>query len=286
MKKVIIALLILALGLGLWGCAERDDWEDWDDRDDREHEEDDPKPSKETKPTQETEPAPTEPVWADPAYDYDTQADVILANYEQWKTVSEYAMYNYYTVSDLDQDGLLEINCSCTMGTGIFTQWRIFEVKEGLDGLVMIAEDPENAPDGFISLEAEENDSTAPKIGYFDPEEKTFYYILQDVWRAGFESNGTVILSQCMVDNELRRENLGNHECKVDSKTYQETHSFKIGEQEYADKEALYQAMREEFADCKKFLYPTEGLNSNDITDLDAQIRALVKAYKITWVEG
>ncbi len=279
MKKAILVLLALALGLGLWGCAEREE---------REFVEDPPaaEPTKETKPTQETDPAPTEPIWVAPTYDYDAQADVILANYELWKTASEYAMYNYYTISDMDQDGLLEINCSTTMGTGIFTQWRILEVNEALDGLVLIDENTENAPDGFISLEAQENDPMTLKTGYFDPEWGTFYYILEDVWRSGFESHGVVFLSQCMKNNALDRKELGRCEGTVDSQTFQETNTYKIGETEYEDQEALYQAMRENFADCKKFLYPTEGLNSDNITDLDAQIRALVKAYKITWVEN
>lgn len=233
-------------------------------------------------PVETVEPTPTEEPVATPIYDFDSQADVILANYSLWEKPEEYSMGQVYYVTDLDQDGLLEINCQSTMGTGFFTQRVSYEVNETMDGLVAIAPASESDPDTFYTLDPSYADADNVCVGYYDPTAKTYSYIVVDTWRAGAGSHGSVYTVLTMAGNNYQFSTLGTYEysCNLDGSNEQET--YKIDEQSYSNETEFRAALEAKFDGCRKFTYDTTYLSSYDVTDLDAQIRELIKGYYLT----
>ena len=238
-------------------------------------------------PTATPEPTP-EPVQT-PVYDFETQADVMLANYALWEKPDEYAMQQSYYVTDLDQDGLLEINSTTIMGTGFFSSRVSYEVNETMDGLVQVAYGTEfgesdlvfSEPDDFITLDPAYAGEDDILVGYYDPETKDYRYIVADTWRAGWVSHGVAYAVLTMTDNNYDLALLGTYESNVDSDSYDETKTYKIGETVYEDEATFRAAMVAQFDGYRKFTYSIDYLSSYDITNLDAQIRELVRNYKL-----
>ena len=69
--------------------------------------------------------------------DYKKQIDVIMNNIDMWNLYTEDNTYNPYgyAITDLDQNGRLEIIASSCQGTGLYTYSNYYEVNERLDGL-------------------------------------------------------------------------------------------------------------------------------------------------------
>lgn len=233
-------------------------------------------------PEQTETPDPVEEPVQVPTYDFETQADVILANYTMWEKPIEYSMGESYYITDLDQDGLLEINCQATMGTGFFTSRVSFEVNETMDGLVPIAPEADNEPDVFYNLDLNDADMVDARVGYYDPEAKTYTFIMVDTWRAGAGNYGSAYVSMTMADNNYQFTLLGSYEHSANLDGTDEKETYKIGEQTYATEEEFHAAMLAGFEGCRKFTYSTTYLNSYEVTDLDAQIRQLIQGYYLT----
>ncbi|MCR5099997.1 MAG: hypothetical protein K6B41_01430 [Butyrivibrio sp.] len=65
--------------------------------------------------------------------DEDKQLQVIVNNADTWKGVFE---QGYYTVTDLDRNGRMEIIAASCQGSGMYTYAKVYEVNENKDGLV------------------------------------------------------------------------------------------------------------------------------------------------------
>ena len=105
------------------------------------------------------------------------QLNVILNNKELWYKDDEFDKYSY-AVTDLDQNGRLEIISSICQGTGLYTYTTIYEVNETLDRL------------SLCESNLEEYDSQADIIKdawnvFYDKENSKYYYIFDDVTRNG-----------------------------------------------------------------------------------------------------
>ncbi len=225
----------------------------------------------------------TEPVGPQPiVYDFDSQAEIMLANYSLWEKPTEYAMYQSYFVTDLDQDGLLEISSTATAGSGIFSNLLIYEVSESMDGLVLISAPSESDPDIFYTIDSSRWDLTNTCIGYYDPETGVYSYIVRDSWRSGAANSGAVYSVLTMVDNNISLETIGTYEYAFDMATQRETNVYTIDGVTYTDDEAFHEALCTKFANCVKFTYDMTMLDSYAVTDINAQIRSLVAGYYLT----
>lgn len=85
---------------------------------------------------------------------------------------------NYYAVTDLDQNGRLELIVANVGGTGMYTYSTFYEVNESLDGVTVCL-------DHF-----QEGDSQADLISdevpaYLDKTTGTIYYIFEDLLKNG-----------------------------------------------------------------------------------------------------
>ena len=102
-----------------------------------------PDMSEEIKTDDSSESKPEDPV-SEEKSSYVNQWDVIARNKDMWLTYMDYANdVQRYTVTDLDENGRLEIIVSSMGGTGNYSYNRFYEVNETFDGLVECTTDYE-----------------------------------------------------------------------------------------------------------------------------------------------
>ena len=109
---------------------------------------------------------------------YYEQLDLIAGNTDTWKQIDEYSLWGY-TVTDLDQNGRLEIISASVQGTGFYTLINIYEVNEAGNGLSEVKQNRneyESSPDIIAD--------SVPV--YYDPESRIYYYIFDDMIRNGY----------------------------------------------------------------------------------------------------
>lgn len=146
------------------------------------------------------------------------QIEFFSANFERWKAEDETDWWGY-AVTDLDQNGRLEVITSEDHGTGHFVTTSIREVNSSFDDLVMCGKDHSCDVDVLERLAADGgpqlcgplitpllNSSSEPQIYsvYYDGEADLYHYIFSDSINYKGEWYGifTVQRSFCLQDGE------------------------------------------------------------------------------------
>lgn len=138
----------------------------------------------------------------------DAQLELIDANRDTWKTLDESDGW-CYAVTDLDQNGRLEILSSETHGSGHFTTFRAWEVGEGFSALAPIAEPGDY--DSIVIMGASTYREAAlvrDSVDCFtDPKTGIRYYIQTDDVKDGaahyYETKSAVFLSDGTMGREM-----------------------------------------------------------------------------------
>ena len=121
------------------------------------------------------------------------QIDVIMNNIDTWSLSTDediYAPYGY-AITDLDQNGRLEIIASSCQGTGIYTYSNYYEVNESLNGLNKIERNVEEG--------SSEADIMIPTVKVFiDKASNEYHYIFDDLVKVGaaeyYENKQDIVL--------------------------------------------------------------------------------------------
>lgn len=80
--------------------------------------------------------------------DLETQLKVIADNYSQWNRIDTITIpRSSFTVTDINNNGRIEIIVSGTYGTGFVSENYVFEVNDDISGLIECSFTTENAPD-------------------------------------------------------------------------------------------------------------------------------------------
>lgn len=127
------------------------------------------------------------------AINVEKQIDVIMNNIDTWNLSTDediYAPYGY-AITDLDQNGRLEIIASSCQGTGIYTYSNYYEVNEGLNGLNKIERNVEEG--------SSEADIMLPTVKVFiDKAANEYHYIFDDLVKASaaeyYENKQDIVL--------------------------------------------------------------------------------------------
>lgn len=133
--------------------------------------------------------------------DSEWQLKLIAENVELWRYEEDYLSCGY-AVTDLDQNGRLEILASSMQGTGLYTYTICFEVNEAGDGMDQVVLDSEVLM--FLGSEPDIMQKTATV--YCDSAEAVYRYLFDDTMRISAAScvNTQMILwkegSQLLVD--------------------------------------------------------------------------------------
>ena len=127
------------------------------------------------------------------AINVEKQIDVIMNNIDTWNLSTDediYAPYGY-AITDLDQNGRLEIIASSCQGTGIYTYSNYYEVNESLNGL--------NKIERHVEEGSSEADIMLPTVKVFiDKAANEYHYIFDDLVKASaaeyYENKQDIVL--------------------------------------------------------------------------------------------
>lgn len=173
---------------------------------------------------------------------YDDQLGVIAANSGLWKQTDEFGSWGF-TVTDLDQNGRLEIISASTQGTGMYTLIKIFEVSDEGNTLTEITQDrPEYESSPDIMYQQVQR--------FYDPESGHYYYIFNDFIRNGFAENYQKKLAVSLEDGVWKETPLA-----VKSTIYTDAEHFTVTAKD-ADgnditEEQFEQAEKTTFSQCE-----------------------------------
>lgn len=120
----------------------------------------------------------------------------VPAEEDDWLRISDYQ----YRISDMDQNGWLEIICSATSGNGSVFRNTYYEVSRDGKSLVKLAAEEENdekeeAPDWWYSNWVNE--------GYYDPKTKLFHYPQLDHTHGGAVDTSDADLDVVLSDGKV-----------------------------------------------------------------------------------
>ena len=153
-------------------------------------------PVAETTPT----PAPTEPPPPStvPTMPAEQQKQLLMEHYDDWAFKDPWESPWFYTFTDLDHNGRLEVIAACLQGTGFYTYAYVWEVNENYSGIEL------------CELTVEEEGASFPDIiidsmpCYYDASTGRYSYICEDMVRGGFAeyyfSTNAICLHDGMID--------------------------------------------------------------------------------------
>lgn len=128
------------------------------------------------------------------------QLSLIAANASVWVQDASYGTVYQYTVTDLDQNGRLEVIAASLQGTGLYTYSCFFEVNEARDGLTAVTlpwEEYDAGPDIIVS---------AADV-YYDSASQLYHYLFTDVTRNGaaesYTSENSLTLKDSVLENAV-----------------------------------------------------------------------------------
>ena len=129
--------------------------------------------------------------------DSSDQIALIAQHADEWKQDVNFGLW-CYAVTDLDQNGRLEVIAASVQGTGLFTYINIYEVSEDGTELIKVQQDrPEgtSAPDIIVP--------TVPV--YYDKDVNRRYYIFEDYIRNGY-AESYYAMSAVYLENDIWEE--------------------------------------------------------------------------------
>lgn len=183
----------------------------------------------------------TEPA---PAVDYDAQIAVLAANYALWVKNGEYDPYSY-SVTDLDQNGRLEVIASACLGSGNFSYNDVWEVNEALDGLTQCATtiDESMQPDLTFVKET---------MGYYNETTGEYAYIFSDAARNGAAEYMLTTMAFTLSDGVLSTMQLAGMYQVYSPDSDEPTVSYYSGDVSLTEEEFLSIADTA-FSSCEKY---------------------------------
>ena len=147
-------------------------------------------------------PAPT----AAPAIPMEQQRQILEASRDAWAFADPYDCPWYYTFTDLDHNGQLEVLAASTQGTGIFTYARYYELQPDGAGLVNLyhANVEVEGPDDWPEIVRD----SLPC--YYDRAADRYYYPCENVARSGPAWHYSAWYALCLKDGTAEWELLAD----------------------------------------------------------------------------
>ncbi len=128
----------------------------------------------------------------------DNQVKAIMSNMDLWTKDSSSDTYGY-VITDLDQNGRIEIISSSLQGTGLYTYSKIYEVDETQEKLNLCNEnDYENGKGIFSDFMMNEE-----TVVFYDREHNEYHYIFYDYTRISATESQEAVLDVCLKDGVI-----------------------------------------------------------------------------------
>ena len=137
----------------------------------------------------------------------------------------------YYTVTDLDRNGLLEVLAASTQGSGIFTYVHFYEVLPDGSGLRNLCQAETEGPDDWPEIV---QDSLSC---YYDRASDRCYYVCANLTRDGAAHSVTLLSALCLKDGVAEWEALARMDVELteagEQTKYTDSVGTPISEQDY-----------------------------------------------------
>ncbi len=195
-----------------------------------------------------------------------------------WQKDSNENKYVYfYTVTDLDHNGRLELICASVQGSGIYTYSNYFEVNEQLDGLMQC--DVKSDRGGS---EADVVVETVPV--YYDGEEDIYHYIFSDYIRDGMTMSYENIRELSLKNGEITDKVFVYKDSIYDENGMETAEYYNAATKEAIDREQYESMVETVFAGLEKktAAFSWEGRLMSELKEMDReQIQDMLqKSYK------
>lgn len=129
-----------------------------------------------------------------PSMSEEQQKQLIMNCYEEWSYKEPWESPWFYTFTDFDHNGRLEVTAACLQGTGLYTYAGYWEVTPDYSGIqpckITVDEEGASYPDIIVN--------SAPCC--FDPSTGLYYYLFEEMVRGGFSEYYTSTNAICLHD--------------------------------------------------------------------------------------
>lgn len=121
----------------------------------------------------------------------DQQKALIMDHYDLWSESWDNGVDWFYTITDLDRNGRMEVICASLQGTGLYTYADIWEVKEDFSGISK-CEDTLGEGGAYPDIITETANC------YYSESSGLYYYLFDDVARSGMAEHYTGKVVLCL----------------------------------------------------------------------------------------
>lgn len=167
--------------------------------------------------------------------DVENQIKLIVNNLDKW-FVKYTDVYSGYCVTDLNQNGLLEIVACYNQGSGLYSENALFEVNKNIDGLVeyKIDDKLDSQPDLLFS----------DSVNCYNMENK-YCYVFCDSLRVSGAEHLTFLFNSHLDNNQFNSDLIAHKEILWSdnenfTETYKNSNNEKINEVEFNNAEKEY----------------------------------------------
>ncbi|MBQ9661960.1 MAG: hypothetical protein IJV40_02270 [Oscillospiraceae bacterium] len=169
-----------------------------------------------------------------PSMPEDMQKQLLEDNRALWAFTEAYESPWFYTFTDLDHNGRLEVIAASTQGTGVFTYANFYEVRADGSGI-------ENCYHAYAEIEGQDDWPEIVRDSlpcYYDRANNRYYYACEGVTRSGYAHQYYAWYALCLKDGAAEWEliaskNMDWDEQGTESVVCRDAQGNSITEQDY-----------------------------------------------------
>ena len=182
--------------------------------------------------------------------DYDAQLALIANACDTWVKSDSFDRYSY-SVTDLDQNGRLEVIATVCAGSGMFSYTDIWEVNEGGDGLSLCDGSAfgDNSQPDLVSTQ----ETTAYYVPHDGADYGTYHYVFTDYIRNGAAESMQILQTLSLSQHTIALRQLAVRHQTYDPETEQETVTYSADSGEEISEEAYLAAADDFFEGMEKY---------------------------------
>ncbi|MDO4296358.1 MAG: hypothetical protein Q4D90_09420 [bacterium] len=209
------------------------------------------------------------------------QISLIAENQTLWVGDTEYGDVYFVTVSDMNQNGRLEVISSSCQGTGLYTYSQYFEVNEELSGLEPLTLDIE---EGYS-----EADIIVDSVPVYQSDD-TYFYVYSDSIRNGAAEYYENLRALYLEDGQIKQINLATKSEVYSEGSDEPVRSFACYDENDETRESTEEeyemAADERFASMQKktasFSWlEQEELLSKGVNEQEAELLASYQSFQL-----
>ena len=216
-----------------------------------------------------------------PASDYSAQLALLAASKERWEEITWFPSSFSFAVTDLDQNGRLELILTECAGSAAYSRSFVIEVTEDLTDTSLCAIGDKNLGGDFsVSDLSFITETTA----YYNSEENMYTYAAFNVTQGGVTWNSNTEMAIWLKDGAVNELVIAeySYEAYEDGRTLEKYYDMTGNEITAAEYET---AVEDYFADCEKMTatFSWKGASMEQLPQMDEAI--LISLMEESWAD-